>query len=324
MDDKISIRIILKSCMMSSNSVSEWFTAITYFEPRNMRGKSLTNNKLQKYNPKKFFEGISKELDSKDIIKLSIGDDQNSISLIRGAYKPDIAWLTYSLTFKLFQQKKSNILEFIDNVMQRYDGIVSSVCSLDDEFWQDNEDIDYYHLQGKSSIGIQMKKSPIFDNDMIVDTEYNPGHSHIVDGIWFGSCWKMWYGKEYFKYIPKEVLSKVTNCYENKEIGNDCIRITLCESPWDYEKKENRDKQVNFRKSVGVDEIAHRLENSEELYTNIDSSIEISEGNFKHGGIRLIKYYYNRNGELTVKSQAVEVITYELGEEGKMLWSEVE
>lgn len=324
MSERVSIRVVLKSDVLSSNNVSEWFKSITYFEPKNMRGKSLTNNKLQKYNTKKFFEGISKELDSKDIVKISISDEQNSISLIRGAYNPEIAWITYSLTSELFEQNKSNLLEFIENIMKRYDGIVANICSLEDEFWQDNEDIDYYRLNGKSLEGIHMKGSPIFEDNIIVDTEYNPGHSHKPNGIWFGSCWMMWYGKEYFKYIPKEVLANFRNCYESKLFTNDLIRITLYDNLWDYDKQENRERQWNFRKSVGVDNIACILEDSDNIKKNMDTSIEIFDGFFEHGGVRLMKYYYSSEGKLIPKSQAIEVKIYELGEKGKLLWSESE
>lgn len=158
--------------------------------------------------------------------------------------------------------------------------------------------------------------------EKIVDIEFNPGHSHRPNGIWFGSCWMMWYGKEYSKYIPMEVLANFKNCYENKIISNNCIRITLYENPWDYDKKENRDIQWDFRRSVGVDEVARALESNDKYNTDIDAAIEIIEGIFEHGGIRLIKYYYDSDGKLIEKSKAIEEKTYELGDKGELLWSE--
>lgn len=32
-----------------------------------------------------------------------------------------------------------------------------------------------------------------------VDTEQFPGHSHHYDGIYFGCCYEMWFGKDYDK-----------------------------------------------------------------------------------------------------------------------------
>lgn len=322
MDDRISIRIILKSSQVTEDTVSQWFRNMTYFVPSKMRGTVLTNNKSRKYDTKKFYDGIYKELNLADIVAISVEDDDNSFSLIKGAYCQEITWLSFGLSSDVFQKNKINIINYIDNIMMKYDGIFASACSLEDEFWQDNEDIDYYHIKGKSLLGINTKKDDLFPDDVIVDTEYNPGHSHIVNGIWFGSCWMMWYGKEYFKYIPIEVLENFTNCFENKVCSKDFVRITLYESPWEYDKKENRDRQWEFRKSVGVDELANILANNNSTSHDTDSAIEISEGNFEHGGIRLIKYYYSDKRELIGKSQATEVRVHELGEDGQLLWSE--
>lgn len=64
------------------------------------------------------------------------------------------------------------------------------------------------------------------------------------------------------------------------------------------------------------------LEKDDSTRHDIDSAIEILEGTFEHGGIRLIKYYYSDKRELIGKSQATEVRVNELGEDGQILWSE--
>ena len=227
MDDRISIWIILKSSQVTEDTVSQWFRRMTYFVPSKMSGKVTTNSKLRKYDAKKLYDGINKELSLTGIVSISVRDDENSFSLIKGAYCQEITWISFVLRGDVFQQNKINIIDYIDNIMKMNDGIVARVCSLVDEFWQDNEDIDYYRIKGKSLQGIRTKKDELFEGNIIVDTEYNPGHSHIVNGIWFGSCWMMWFGKAYFKYIPIEVMENFTNCYENKVCSKDFVRITL-------------------------------------------------------------------------------------------------
>ena len=74
----------------------------------------------------------------------------------------------------------------------------------------------------------------------------------------------MWFGKEYYQYISKEKLQSFTNCYENCELENEVTRITLYENMWDYAKTENREIQWDFRRSVGMDEVAHKI-----LFRNI-------------------------------------------------------
>lgn len=322
MGECINIRIYLKSSKLTADNASRWFGSMCYFEPTEMISKKLTSGKVKKFNDEKFYKTIKEEIENGDRASVMIKDEINSISINMGLIRSDIATISCNLSYDIFEINKCYIFELVDEYMKEYKGIVAYACSSEDMFWQDNENIVIYDVRSKSKEGLITKKSDMFPDDVIVDTEYNPGHSHIVNGIWFGSCWMMWYGKEYFKYIPIEVLENFTNCFENKVCSKDFVRITLYESPWEYDKKENRDRQWEFRKSVGVDELANILANNNSTSHDTDSAIEISEGNFEHGGIRLIKYYYSDKRELIGKSQATEVRVHELGEDGQLLWSE--
>ncbi len=104
---------------------------------------------------------------------------------------------------------------------------------------------------------------------------------------------------------------------------NECVRITLYESPLDYEKDENREIQMSFRKETGIDLLAHGLEKEVTILKDEDLSIEIFSGSFPHGGIKLIKYYFGNSKNLTLKSLASEVRIVELDMNGNELWSEV-
>lgn len=323
--DKIYICLIINSIEVSTENIEDWFSNFLYFKPSKMRGNILTNRKLRKYEHKKFIDGISKEIQIKDIMKLSVEDiDENKLTIIRGAYNKEITWLTCTLTQETYELNSVILFKSIDNFMQKHNGIVAYACSSKDNFWQNTESIENYQSYGRSTENISLIPSSHFPDDMIVDIEQNPGHYHIVNGVWFGSCWKMWYGSEYFKYIPKDVLASFQNCFENIELENEVINITLYENVWDYDQSENREVQIEFRNQTGIDIIAHELMLIEvEPTENDNTSIEINTGEFEHQGVRMITYYYDDKGEVVSKSSAVESRTYELDQKGKIVWSEI-
>lgn len=322
MSDRINITVILKSNILNEGICNNWFSSLLQFKAEKMNCKKLTKGKFVNMDINKLQNEMKSELDE-DISSIIIKGGKNSVSLNKGSINKGVTSLACILEKEIFDKNKSDIIEVVNNFMNS-NGIVAYMCSLDDSFWQDNEQVEMYNMMGRSLEGVKTKKNKGNESKEVVDIEFNPGHSHRPNGIWFGSCWMMWYGREYFKYIPMEVLANFNNCYENIINSKDCVRITLYENPWDYDKKENRDIQWDFRRSIGVDEVARVLENNDKSNTNIDATIEITEGIFEHNGVRLIKYYYDIEGKLIEKSKAIEVKIYELGEKGELLWSESE
>jgi len=322
--DKISVTIIFNSEQVTAHNVEGWFKDLVLFKPLKMRGKIITNNKSQAYDIGRFKKKLLEEVQSEDILNLSVEDNENRFSLTRGAYDSNISWVAFNIAYEFYEMNRALIMKHIDNFMIGHNGIVAYACSLEDEFWQDNEDIDYYIINGRSLDNIHTKSSSLFPDDVIVDTEFNPGHSHIVSGVWFGSCWRMWFGKNYYQYIPKEILLSYKSCFESIKISEDVLRITLYENVWDYDNQENRTIQKEFRDQIGLDEIAHELIQLEEEgdITNNNPSIEINSGLFEHGGVKQIIYYFNPDGAIVPKSNAKEMKTYELDQLGNVIWSE--
>lgn len=318
MDDRINILVSLESKKVNIQDLQKWLSIIKYFNPTHMSSRKLTNGKLKKFNKKIFFENLKPEIfenDDKTIIK----DEINYVSIYKTSRNKDIISLSCILEKNIFELNRKEILSIVDIFMVETKGIVAYASSLEDWFWQNNEDLDIYKVRGKSTENIRIKKDKIFANQYIVDVEGNPGHFHKVNEIWFGSCWLMWYSEMYFKYIPKPILLNFKECYENMEISKNCIRIKLYENPWEYEKQENRNRQWVFRKKVGLDKIVNLLEDKQ-LAKNIDSEIEISEGNYSHGGVKLFRYYYDSKDNLINKSKAVKTTIYELDKYGNTIW----
>jgi argonaute-like protein implicated in RNA metabolism and viral defense len=132
----------------------------------------------------------------------------------------------------------------------------------------------------------------------------------------------MWYGKGSYEFFDKDALRSFS-CYENTVLDNDVTRITLYENILDYKKQENRDIQWEFRNKLHVDEIAEKLqeEAAEEFKKNADPEIEIKEGRFEHGGVRLIREYL-KDGKSVRRSRADSVKITELDEDGKEVYNE--
>ena len=124
------------------------------------------------------------------------------------------------------------------------------------------------------------------------------------------------------KYTDLQRIRKANGDYENKELDGEVIRITLYEDMWDYDNVHNREIQWDFRKSVGMDDVAHALENINSKEQNTDAAIEILTGNFPNGGTRVINYYFDSENNNIEKSKAVKIRTYEFSDEGEVLYYE--
>lgn len=144
-------------------------------------------------------------------------------------------------------------------------GMLAYKCSQEDIFWQNMQDISIYEFYHRSMKGLRIIKSPLKIHELIIDIEKNPGHSHNIRRVWFGAWHKMWFGEEYYQFVSKERLERYKNCYENKYLGNNVIRVTLFEDIWDFENKRNRKRQRKFRRYMKIDRVAKRYRKSRKI-----------------------------------------------------------
>lgn len=311
MDERILLKFICYSKDITLEMVKEWcLNASKCFTPERMMGLFISNRKHCKYNEKKFYDGLEKELSSGKI-SLRLSDNTNSFVIVQNAE---------TVIFSLIMDKSLALVDFdsmIDSFMLQC-GIVALKCALEDDFWQNADNLLYYTSKNKSLDGIKTKIREIGLKEEIVDIEYNPGHNHRPKGIWFGSCHKMWFGKAYYQYIDREKFAQFNNCYENKELGNDVIRITLYENLWAYDKEENRKIQWDFRKKVGIDDVAHLLENMDRQI-NHGAELEILTSNLPDGVSRVMNYYLDDEDNYISKEKASKVRTYGFSEKGQVL-----
>lgn len=156
-----------------------------------------------------------------------------------------------------------------------------------------------------------------------IDIEKNPGYVYKTQGLHLGGFYRMWFGEDSYAFWDKSELRNF-QCFENTVLGNDVTRITLYEHIEDYRNRENRQKQWEFRKKLHIDETARRMQEEEkEAYKqNADPEINIQEGSFEHGGVRLIQTYL-KNGSIAHRSKADSVEIRELDADGKEVFRDV-
>ncbi|KZE42254.1 hypothetical protein AV540_25650 [Brevibacillus parabrevis] len=320
MADKVIFHIVFENDSLTEQCLLDAFQGLVFFKATEMMGTEITGDKRKKYKESVLVSGLKKEV---RISKMSvfINDEcYNTLEVYRGYFH---STLIGTLSNELFEANKDKLLNLLDDFFQNYSGISGFCCSLEDNYLQNLKDVTRYIAKGKSTDNLIIIQDPIFKNRQMIDVEYNPGHSHIVSDLWFGSCWRMWFGHQFFQYIPKDVILNFKDGYETQELTNGSVRITLYEDMCDYEKTENREIQWKFRRQVGMDEVAHQLEGQPIVVENPDPAIEIFTKDLQHGGARGITYYFNNEKEVVPKSKATESHSYEFDQYGEVIWSEV-
>jgi hypothetical protein len=154
-----------------------------------------------------------------------------------------------------------DIIEKFNFFFENHNGIIGYAVSENDQKWQNTTDIEEFIKANMSIENLKFTQHHIKKDRLIIDKESFPGHNHFIGYLWFGSAWKMWFGKKYYEYIEKEKLLKFNGCYEKKELKNSSLSITLYKNVLDYDLSENRQLQWGFRNIVGMDEVAHNLKN---------------------------------------------------------------
>lgn len=317
-DEFVIINIIFNKNEVILANVEEWFNNFVPFIPVTMTGTKLTNHNMRKYNKRKFNENISREIEGSTNFSLSVHNGENTFLLRRKGLNASIIC---RLDKNIYQNIDVTIEDEINRFFIKHKGIVAYICSGKDDFFQNLKQEELYSIYGMSTNNLPKRKNTI--GNFEIDIECFPGHKHYINEIWFGSCWLMWFGSEFYKYIPKEILTSFKNCYRNNFYNDSFVQIQLYESIWDYESKQNRERQWDFRKKVGIDMVSHRLMDIPALIENSDPTIEFFLGVFEHGGIKQVKIYYDSNGVNVAKSKANKYTIREYNNDGKEIWWDI-
>ena len=312
-DECVSIKISVKNDI---ELIDEFFKKLDWIEPKEIKMRTITNGKYKK-NIKLYSSQIKKELlQNQTTIVFEAGEE--SIDGIRNDENSNNFLLSATLMLSTFQEKEKEIYAFIESIMKSI-GIVASISSLEDIFWQNNTSINMYDYLGKSLNNIPLRESMIFTGRKEVDVDKLPGHYKLIDGLWYGATWQMWFSSLYFEYVDQKAINEFKNCYVNECVSNNCIHIQLYEDIKDYDKKENRERQWEFKRSIAFNEV---VEAAEERYSKQESdpTTEILTGTFEHGGTRKIVTYLSKNEKIVSKKVATKFEELEYDSTGKLLY----
>jgi hypothetical protein len=92
--------------------------------------------------------------------------------------------------------------------------------------------------------------------DLLYDIEENPGRRVIsIEGIWFMSCWKMWFSDHSFQILPRERILAFNKAKSVKRIDNGLTLVELYDSPFASDELFNRKIQKEFRDILDIDSL---------------------------------------------------------------------
>ncbi|MBH5320959.1 hypothetical protein I6N90_24545 [Paenibacillus sp. GSMTC-2017] len=319
MSNRIVFKIIVPNEMVTAKNMVSWLENLLLFQPDTMVSGDLFGRKELNFDKALLLNRMNKK--SLNRMSISLNSNKEDFVVRKGRYQ---AMISGRLKIEDDQEIKI-ISNRIEEIFLSYEGIVAFIADASDSFWQNNTDIKQYELIGKSQEHIVIISDPIIKSNKIVDIEQLPGHSHFTKDLWFGSCWRMWFGEGYYPYIPKKILSNINSCFENIEVENNSMRITLYPSIWEYNDPRNRNLQWLFRIQAGMDVVSDWLRAREdETKDNSNASIEIfDEQHCVNGGIKLIKYYYDEDKQCVSKKIAKVCLSMEIDNSGNVVWEEL-
>lgn len=258
MEDVLIVKMVIPEDVVTLQNIKKWIDELVLFSPNKMRTK-LTE---RKFNVKQLYRELEKLFSNEDVyFQLDFKDDTSSVTLTKGVIQlPSILCMFSKSVYDKISVNE--IADKFNDFFQMYNGIVGYAVSCEDQKWQNNTDIEAFIESNKSLEHVTYKPHFFHKDREMIDIESFPGHNHFSkEGIWFGSSWKMWFGKRYYSFIPKDRLLAFSDGFNNLEFNDGSISIVLYENIWEYDKPINRAIQWKFRKVVGIDEVAHKVIN---------------------------------------------------------------
>jgi len=224
------------------------------------------------------------------------------------------------LPYELANHHLAEIAQLVDTFMVQHQGVVAYACEANDNFYQNCSDYGMWEDSGLNMDSLVIEKDEAFKNRYRVNLESLPGHSHVVSGeLWFGSCWTMWFGPEYYRYIPQAELLSCEEVLANRKITDDVICVQLYEDVWEPERPEHRKIQRQFREQVGMDVVGHAWEKQGLEQVPKNPAIEILHVESSEGAVVAVHTYLDANGAVVPRSLAVACRIREMDAKGHVI-----
>lgn len=282
---------------------------LKYDTPTKISSHEYRNGGKNRYFPKRLNEAFDAEMTEANERKfLSLSGEKITFTI--RSERCDEAVLLILLIDNDISDKLYPKLEELINE----EAVMAFETDSHDHDIQNQSEINMLEWMGENSKDYPKRKSSR-DNVMEIDIQKNPGYVYKVKGYRFCATYRMWFGSDSYRIFDRDVLRNFS-CFENVVTGNDVTRVTLYENIKDY--RDNREKQWKFRKALHIDEIAQKMieEEKEDYKQSADPEVNIMEGEFEHGGVRLIQTFL-KDGEIAHRSDADSVEERELDANGK-------
>lgn len=289
---------------------------LQYVTPRKIGASQYGSGHSVRYYPKRLPEAFEAEMDeSNERIRFHVYGE-GFMFVVRKERLNKFFSVSLSFDYDTADKAFPEIERFIVE-----EAVMASESDSYDEMVQNEPYISQLELLNEDPSGYPKCKGKL--EKIEIDVEKNPGFVYKTQGLHLGAFYRMWFGEESYAFLDKSDLRSFP-CFENIVLENDVTRITLYEHIEDYRKPENRQKQWEFRKKLHIDETGRRMQEEEkEAYKrDADPEINIQEGSFEHGGVRLIQTYL-KNGNIAHRSEADSVEIRELDADGKEVFKEV-
>ncbi len=149
--------------------------------------------------------------------------------------------------------EKYDSLEFKE-FLEHPDFIVGYNYHSDYVLWQTESIVDNYKVFNKPFHHLNL----YWDEELQVnkvDVSNNPGRIEFAPGLVLLSCWRMYFGNEFFKYIPKNKILSFDGSHKIEEWDNGIIFVELYPDVFESESEENKERQRSFREWIGMDKL---------------------------------------------------------------------
>lgn len=276
-------------------------------------------HKTQNFNEDIFYSKLLDALKRKVRFSASVSQDFNNSFTLRYDDISDV------ITIIVFWEDCTDEGDFLNKI----DALLNDTIIINASF-RDHEDgllstaykISSYERRGIDTSNFKKKVNTPFKEE-IIDIEQFSGHSHEYGGIQFTSTYIMWFGKDFFKFVPKEILTSFKDCFSNETFENGTVRIQLYENINDYNSEEADQRQWAFRKHTNIDKVADDWDSDYRKLAARNKSganMVIEQGNFEHGGVKLIKMYLDKNRKPTPQKLASIMIIREYNSQNQIIY----
>lgn len=189
-------------------------------------------------------------LEEDNWICLKNNEEESSIHLLKGTLleKSIIKKTTYEYWQAVF-------LDYQMARLKRY-GFFAYIRSYDEYLYHNTYQIEKRRQFESAQATEQLPKMRGLNGEESVDCNAFPGYDVFYKGFCLTSCWRIFFGKEYKKLFPKQLLLEVQQVEEVTEMGDGVI-IELYKDPFQWDEAINLRFQRLFRDQLGIPQLSY-------------------------------------------------------------------